>query len=383
MAFYAKDKYTADGSTQTYAVTFPFISREHVTVTADGTAATFTFVNDGQITITSPAVLSSEALIIKRNSSPATLLVDFVDGSNLTEADLDLLATQMFYLAQENIDEGGSVGFSDIDEVSDTAVATTAANLLISNGTQFTNVALSGDITVNSSGVTAIGSSKVVSAMIANDSIVDADVKSNAAITATKLGNGDVTNTELSYINSVTANVQTAIDNIVAGTVTSVQDDDFTLVDNADGTKKAQFQCSSITGGATRTLTVPDANDTIVGKATTDTFTNKTFNANGTGNSLSNVDVADLAAGTDGQLITWGADAAPTVVAVGTSGHYLKSQGAGSVPVFAAVASGNVVDDTSPQLGANLDIQAFNITSSSTIMNPSISSTGKALVLGF
>ena len=383
MAFYAKDKYTADGSTQTYAVTFPFISRDHVSVTADGTAATFTFVNDGQITITSPAVLSSEALIIKRNSSPATLLVDFVDGSNLTEADLDLLATQMFYLAQENIDEGGSVGFADIDEVADAAVATTAANLLISNGTQFTNVALSGDITVNSSGVTAIGSSKVVSAMIANDSIVNADVKTDAAIDATKLGNGDVTNTELSYINSVTANVQTAIDNIVAGTITDVQDSVFTLVDNSTSTKKAQFQCSGISADTTRTLTVPDANDTLVGKATTDTFTNKTFNANGTGNSLSNVDVADLANGTDGQLITWGADAVATTVGAGTSGHYLKSQGAGSVPVFAAVASGDIVDDTSPQLGANLDIQAFNITSSSTIMNPSISSTGKALVLGF
>ena len=316
MAFYAKDKYTADGSTQTYAVTFPFISREHVTVTADGTAATFTWVNNGQITITSPAVLSSEALIIKRNSSPATLLVDFVDGSNLTEADLDLLSTQMFYLAQENIDEGGSVGFADIDEIADAAVSTTAANLLISNGTEFTNVALSGDITVNSSGVTAIGSSKVVSAMIANDSIVDADVKSNAAITATKLGNGDVTNTELSYINSVTANVQTAIDNIVAGTIADVQDNVFTLVDNTTSTKKAQFQCSGISADTTRTLTVPDANDTLVGKATTDTFTNKTFNANGTGNSLSNVDVADLAAGTDGQLITWGADAVATTVAV-------------------------------------------------------------------
>jgi len=182
MAFYAKDKYTADGSTQTYAVTFPFISRDHVSVTADNVAATFTFVNDGQITITSPSSLSSEALIIKRNSSPATLLVDFVDGSNLTESDLDLLATQMFYLAQENIDEGGSVGFSDIDEVADAAVSTTAADLLISNGTLFTNVALSGDVTVNSSGVTAIGSSKVVSAMIANDSIVNADVKTDAAI---------------------------------------------------------------------------------------------------------------------------------------------------------------------------------------------------------
>jgi hypothetical protein len=43
----------------------------------------------------------------------------------------------------------------------------------------------------------------------------------------------------------------------------------------------------------------------------------------------------------------------------------------------------NVSEDGSPQLGANLDILAHNITSSTTIMNPSISSTGKALVLGF
>ena len=40
-------------------------------------------------------------------------------------------------------------------------------------------------------------------------------------------------------------------------------------------------------------------------------------------------------------------------------------------------------DDSSPVLGANLDILAYNITSSSTIMNPTLTSTGKALVLGF
>jgi len=43
----------------------------------------------------------------------------------------------------------------------------------------------------------------------------------------------------------------------------------------------------------------------------------------------------------------------------------------------------NVVEDTSPQLGASLDVQGFGLTSSSSIMHPSLTSTGKALVLGF
>ena len=44
--------------------------------------------------------------------------------------------------------------------------------------------------------------------------IVDADIKSTAGIDARKLGNGDVTNTELSYINSLTTNVQTRLNSL-------------------------------------------------------------------------------------------------------------------------------------------------------------------------
>jgi len=69
-----------------------------------------------------------------------------------------------------------------------------------------------------------------------------------------------------------------------------------------------------------------------------------------------------------------------------TSADNLRVYSGSAWQVAAVSTSGmisEVSDDTSPQLGANLDILAYNITSSTTIMNPSISSTGKALVLGF
>lgn len=78
---------------------------------------------------------------------------------------------------------------------------------------------------------------------------------------------------------------------------------------------------------------------TPVSAASTTTFTNKTIDANGTGNSISNIDVADLANGTDGELITWDSAGAPTTVAVGTSTHVLTSNGTGAAPTFQAAAS--------------------------------------------
>lgn len=72
----------------------------------------------------------------------------------------------------------------------------------------------------------------------------------------------------------------------------------------------------------------------------TATLTNKTYDANGTGNALSNVDVADLAVGTDGQLITWDASGDPATVAVGTATEVLTSNGVGAAPTFQAAGGG-------------------------------------------
>jgi hypothetical protein len=78
-----------------------------------------------------------------------------------------------------------------------------------------------------------------------------------------------------------------AIDNTVVATLTDTQ-----TLENKTLTTPVISTISN-----TGTLTLPTSTDTLVGRATTDTLTNKTIDANGTGNSITNLEVADLASG--------------------------------------------------------------------------------------
>jgi len=106
MAF-AIDTYTGNNSTTSFSVTFPYIEQAHVIVTLDGVTKTvttdYTFTNASTITFTTaPAT----GVIIKftRSSNRTTRLVDYQDGSTLTEATLDQDGNQSFFMAQEAID---------------------------------------------------------------------------------------------------------------------------------------------------------------------------------------------------------------------------------------------------------------------------------------
>ena len=104
---YAIDFYTGNGSTTTYSLTFPYISQSNVVVQLDGVVKTlgtdYTFATSSTITFTTAP---ANGVIVKftRNSNRAARLVDYQDGSTITEAILDQDSNQMFYMAQEAID---------------------------------------------------------------------------------------------------------------------------------------------------------------------------------------------------------------------------------------------------------------------------------------
>lgn len=62
-----------------------------------------------------------------------------------------------------------------------------------------------------------------------------------------------------------------------SGSAMPVADTTAIVKNNADNTKQVKLDASAITTGTTRTLTVPNANTTIVGTDTTQTLTNKTL----------------------------------------------------------------------------------------------------------
>jgi hypothetical protein len=99
-------QYPGNGSQQTFAIPFEYLSREHVSARVNLVSAPFTWDDDNTIRI-SPAPAPGSVVEARRSTPRDTRLVDFVDGSVLAETDLDLSATQTFFIVQEAIDIAG------------------------------------------------------------------------------------------------------------------------------------------------------------------------------------------------------------------------------------------------------------------------------------
>ena len=75
------------------------------------------------------------------------------------------------------------------------------------------------------------------------------------------------------------------------------------------------------------------------------------------------IGLAELKAGTDGEIISWDASGNPVAIGAGTAGHFLKSQGAGSQPVFAAAGGAwNLIGTAVASSSASLTITGLDST---------------------
>ena len=107
MSFLAQVSYTGDGSTTQYSITFPFIDSTHIKVFIDAVETTAFTISSSTLTFNS-APANASVIKIERQTPNNTRLVDFTDGSVLTESDLDKSADQNFYIAQEISDDSQS-----------------------------------------------------------------------------------------------------------------------------------------------------------------------------------------------------------------------------------------------------------------------------------
>ena len=116
MSFNARVTYTANGGTDTFSFSFPYILQSHVKAFVNGTEDTnITFPTASSIQLSSTPA-NGAVVLIQRTTPSNARLVDFQDGSVLTSADLDQSADQNFFLAQETADNvAGKLGLNASD----------------------------------------------------------------------------------------------------------------------------------------------------------------------------------------------------------------------------------------------------------------------------
>ena len=99
---------------------------------------------------------------------------------------------------------------------------------------------------------------------------------STNAIPNSKLANSSVTVGSTAIALGGSSTTLTGLSSVTSTAVVT-DDSGFRIRDNSDNTKQLAFECSGISGSTTRTLTVPDASDTLVVLAAAQTLTNKTL----------------------------------------------------------------------------------------------------------
>ena len=192
--------YTADGNTNQFDITFSYIDSTHVKVFVDNVEDTnFTFVNTSRIQ-TSSTPANTKVVKIERQTPTSARLVDFQDGSVLTETDLDKSANQNFFIVQENADDiadklgknnsgifdGDNTRITNVaDPTADSDVVTKSFLVTSENNAATSATAAASSATAAASSATSASSSASTATTKASEASTSATSASTSASTAT------------------------------------------------------------------------------------------------------------------------------------------------------------------------------------------------------
>ena len=364
--------YTGDGNA-TKAFTFPSIQQSDIKVTVDNVVKTatthynitsYTTTGGGNVVFTSGNIPASPAKIrIARDTSVEVAKATYVAGSSVKAADLNANHEQLLFAAQEEQNVVNSTttvsGFmsaadkAKLDGIETAATADqTAAEIrtLVENASD-SNVFTDADhskLNGIEAGATADQSNAEIRAAVeaASDSNVFTDADHTKLNSVETNATADQTNSEIKTAYEANADTNAFTD--------------------AEKTK-----LSGISGGAGATtfVSLTDTPTNFTGAA------NKTVKVNSSGNALEFVTVTTPAGNFAGLTDT------PSSF-TGQGGKTVKVNSAGNALEFVTVTTPtqDIVDDTTPQLGGNLDVQTNEITTSTTNGNVKVTPNGTGVV---
>ena len=373
------------GSQANFAISFSFLADSEVDVTVGGvlkTLGTHYTISGSTLTFTSGNIPPSGTGNIRfvRDTNISNKKVDFTDGSVLTETDLDTNSDQILFAQQEITDKVNGIEENATADQTDAEIRTAVENATDSNvftdaeKTKLQNLDLAKLQGIETGATADQSNAEIKTAYEANsdtNAFTDADhTKLNGIETG---ATADQTNAE------IRAAVEAASDSNV-----------FTDADHS--------KLNAIEANATQDQTANEIKTLYESNSDTNAFTDtEKTKLSGVETSAdvtdaTNVDAAGAVMNSDldgkGELLVGDGSGDPTALSVGQNGYILTADSTVATGVkWAANAGGgggsgitDVVSDTTPQLGGNLDVQTNEITTSTTNGNVKLNPNGTGVV---